>query len=483
MKKLFVFIIITTLLLSISLLFSCNSENTKTENPVNQEEAAAVPAEQEAAVEDRNALDDLGEFDFKSYEYKICQRVNRDYTNSFLDFAELTGDVYEDAVFMRNRKLEDRFNITITVIEREFDQLISIVRSGVDDYDLYTIRGAEVFSFAQEGLINSIKDLPHIDLSKTYWDDFITNQLTVANKKYFAVGAFEFSSYDYAYALVFNKQLIQNYGLENPFDLVKSGKWTFDKFTEMAKAGTFELNGDGKMDERDAWGYIARSHDVLPGFWVGANVKAAEKDKDDLPYNTMGSEKFINVIDKIFDIIHGNDIYYNSFGPSIFADGNVLFNDITLHQLKNLRAMETDFGILPYPKFDEIQKEYYTRLGGNTLFCTVKAASKEDLERTSVILEAMASESLKTCVPAYYDLMLKTKLARDVESEEIIDSIVTHRVVDFVDNLWVAEIRDGPLNDMFLKKNNTLVSLNEKLESIFNKKRDSMVEAFLELAD
>jgi len=154
------------------------------------------------------------------------------------------------------------------------------------------------------------------------------------------------------------------------------------------KVGTRDLNGDGKMDSDDAWGYVARSNDVLPGFWVGGGVTAAEKDSEDLPYNTMGSERFMTVIDKIFDIIHGNGIYYDSFGTPMFVNGNVIFNDITLHQLQNLRTMDTDFGILPYPKLDEKQEKYYMRLGGNTLFCTLKAASKEDLERTSVILEA-----------------------------------------------------------------------------------------------
>jgi hypothetical protein len=147
--------------------------------------------------------------------------------------------------------------------------------------------------------------------------------------------------------------------------------------------------------------------------------------------------------------------------------------------LKNLRAMETDFGILPYPKFDEKQEAYYTRLGGGDLFFTGITSTKEDLERTSAILEAMACDSLKTVVPAYYDIMLKTKLARDEESEEMIDYIIDQRVFDWVDVIWVSEIRDGPLNDMFVKKSNTLVSLNEsKLTSIFDKKRDSMVEAF-----
>ena len=77
----------------------------------------------------------------------------------------------------------------------------------------------------------------------------------------------------------------------------------------------------------------------------------------------------------------------------------------------------------------------------------------------------------------------KTKFARDAESEKMIDYIVDHRVFDWVDVIWVGEIRDGLLNDMFTKKNNTLVSLNEKLANIFDKKRDGMVEAFSALGD
>jgi len=46
-------------------------------------------------------------------------------------------------------------------------------------------------------------------------------------------------------------------------------------------------------------------------------------------------------------------------------------------------------------------------------------------------------------------------------------------------SFYLSEIRDGPLNDIFVRKNNTLVSLNEsRLVTIFDNKRDIMVEAF-----
>ena len=475
----FVAIFLISALIFISFA-SCKTDDVKT----------MTETEQTPVTEDRSALDDLGKYDFDGYEFKIYNRISDGWANCRLNFDELTGEVYQDEVFMRNRGIEARFNIKITVVEwiynddTDLNKIKSIILSGDNEYDLYTCRAAESFGFAQEGLLNSINDLPNIDFSKKYWDDFLTDQLTILNKKYFAVGAFCTTFFDYAYVLVFNKQLFKNYDLENPFELVKSGKWTYDAFAEMCRIGTKDLNGDDKMDDKDAWGYVARSNDVLPGLWIAAGVKAAEKDKDDIPQNTMSEEKFLTVIDKIFQITHGNNTYYNSDKQTMFANGDVLFNDLDLYMLKNLRVMETDFGILPYPKFDEQQSEYYTRLGGGDLFFIGKSATEEGLERTGVILEAMACESLKTVIPAYYDIMLKTKLARDVESEEIIDYIIDHRIFDWVDVIWVAEIRDGPLNTMFTSKNDTLVSLNEsKLKGIFNKKRDGMVEAFSALND
>ena len=482
MKRKFRIIIFLALLIFTVpvILNSCSSEDAK-EEPVNQSSTQAVVEQETTASETevKSIADGLGEYDFGGYEFKIYNRIYIGFADYRLDFEELTGDVYQDAVFMRNRAVEDRFNVNIkTVHYEDHNAPRKILLAGTNDYDLYTSRADNAFIRASEGYINSVNELEYIDLSKEYWNAFLTDQVTVMNKKFFAVGSFNFAILDMAEVLIFNKGLVQDYGLDNPFELVKKGAWTYEKFNEMCKAGTIDLDGDGVMTNTDAWGYVGRSNDVMPSFWASAGVTAAEKDEHDVPQNVMGTEKFISVIDKIFDITWGSEIYFNSEDSNMFLSGNVLFNDSTAHKLLSVRAMEADFGILPYPKLNEQQEKYYTRLSGCELFYTAKSAPKESLDRTGIILEALACESLKSCVPAYYDLMLKTKLARDVESEEIIDMLFDSRVFDWVDIVWTSELRDGPLNDMFVKKSNTLVSLNEsRLSNIFDKKRDSIVEA------
>ena len=467
--------------------FACNQTTPETTKDPTQNTNETAEAQGGAAEGiDRSALDDLGEYDFGGYEFRILNWTSpaQAFLDGRMDFSEETGDIYQDEIYRRNRRLEERFNIEMKVIiyEGAGNAMIKnqLLADGTE-YDLYTAHMQSALTFATEGLINDISSLEHIDLSKAYWDDFLNDQLTIAHLKYFAVGAFDFTAYDLCYALVVNKNLLQIYGLEDPFRLVKEGKWTMDKFAEMSKTAIFDLNGDGKMTKDDGWGYVARSSDVMPGFWVGAGVKASENDGDDIPQNMMGTERFINVIDKIFEITWGQEIYYNMFEFDMFINGNVLFNDSSLHRLKYLRGMETDFGILPYPKWNDAQEKYYSREAGSAMYFTPIGASKEETSRTSVVLEGMASDSYASCLPAYYESVLKTKLARDEESAEIIDMICANKVVDWVDTVWMSDFRDGSLDTMFKSKKNTLVSLNEKMATQYETKRDQMVEAFLAL--
>lgn len=84
--------------------------------------------------------------------------------------------------------------------------------------------------------------------------------------------------------------------------------------------------------------------------------------------------------------------------------------------------MNSDFGIIPYPKYDETQKSYHSSsLDEFSLFLIPMDA--KDPEMTSIITEALCAESYKIVVPKFYDVALKTRNARDDDSSEMIDLI------------------------------------------------------------
>ena len=96
----------------------------------------------------------------------------------------------------------------------------------------------------------------------------------------------------------------------------------------------------------------------------------------------------------------------------------------------NYRAMEPDFGIIPYPKYDETQSNYYSMSdGAHTIMAIPKTIT--DIERNSIIIEALNAESYKQVIPAYYEIALKVKYSRDEESFAVLDILLDGRTFDF----------------------------------------------------
>ena len=96
-----------------------------------------------------------------------------------------------------------------------------------------------------------------------------------------------------------------------------------------------------------------------------------------------------------------------------------------------MRESDTEFGILPLPKYDESQTGYYTTSrDGRSMF--VIPVDVKDADFAGLITEALAVASNKYVVPAYYDVTLKTKTARDDESSEMLDIIRDGFRLEFV---------------------------------------------------
>jgi len=490
MKKLtFIFII---LIMLTALLVSCGGDTIA--EPNNAADPAAgneSPAENAGTPDDNltvQVTDDLGEFDFGGYEFTMLTRANPRYHHE-LSIEELTGEVLNDAVYKRSRTLEERFNFTFAEQLHTADGGDSVARrsisAGDNAHDIITLHISVLFPLAQDGLLHPVINLPHLDLNKPYWNRQLNSDLSIIGKQFFAFGAHNLSTYDFTRMLLFNKQMLADFGLDNPYELVKAGKWTFERFEEMSKSVIADLNGDGNMDRNDRFGYLASYNQVLPNFWLSAGTRSIAKDNNGVPYSAMNGEEFISVFTRIFEMTWDNNSW---FGPGIddltgvfenmFENNQGLFLDTTFYYIHRLRAMETDFGILPYPKLTESQEAYFSRIEGASAATVPITADSAGLERASVILEAMASESLKEVIPAYYDVVLSVRTARDEESSEMLDIIFASRIFDLGDGLWFGDIRNGALAPMFSVNNRDIVSRLERLENIIQRLSDNAVAAF-----
>ena len=135
---------------------------------------------------------------------------------------------------------------------------------------------------------------------------------------------------------------------------------------------------------------------------------------------------------------------------SMFNAGRVMFVTFALSDITDLREAEFEFGILPYPLYDESQTEYNNLISSILVGSTSVPFNNTNTELTGVTLEALAYYSTSTLTPAYYDNALKTRYVRDEESGEMMDIIFATRVYDlgFIYDWggagsWVSNVYEG----------------------------------------
>ena len=437
-------ILSTILLMSLILSASCGS--APTDGAVTSEEQLTESTETEETTEAR-IEPDLPDTKWEGYQFRVLTKgdTNVHWKSKDIAATEENGDVINDAVYKRNMKIYDRFGVEMVDIPSPNGTwdlsapLRKSVMAASDDYDMVSSGYNDVpKNLAGDGMLMELHSVPYMDLSKPWYDQNANEQLSIDGKLFATVGDMILMDNEATLCVLFNKRLADDYGFEDFYDMVKRGTWTIDRMTEFAKQAAKDLDGDGVMGEKDQWGNIGEPLNTY-AFMVGCGVAAVKK-VDDIPVFDMKNEHFYDAFTKAVNLNRDNkvtmfsdnfkaaDVWADIIDPA-FTEGRVLFNTAGLVRVTVFRAMETNFGILPLPKYDESQKEYNSMV---SIGCanSIAIPATADAERCGAVIEALSAEGYYTLTPAYYDIVLKTKNARDDASSEMLDIIFDNRIFD-----------------------------------------------------
>ncbi|MCL2815770.1 MAG: hypothetical protein FWD23_14330 [Oscillospiraceae bacterium] len=460
-----------------------NSGNANQDKDENQDEAKQTT---------ERIYPDLKEQDFGGYEFRILAR-----TTSHIDWAkwkhrdiyaeEENGDPINDAVYKRNRYVENEYNCVISQILAEDHQnkLTKAVRAGDNEYDLYYSTLGDLSSSVTTGNYMNLNDFPVINLGGPWWDANARDSLSINKKLYFCPSDLILLHKSAASAVIFNKELIKEYEMEDLYSLVLSGKWIVDKFIAMTKDIYRDVNGDGIMDENDLYG-LACYRDALSGIMHGCGGRVCEKDGEDLPYLTLNSETAMAAINKAFDLMYAPSAWnlHKELEPRglpvyetterMFMENRVLFYSILMCDVEQFRSMDSDFGIIPIPKLNETQKAYGSSVNHHVGRAVAIPVTVIDKECVGTILEALTAESKYTLVPAYYEITLQRKVSRDDESEAMLDIIFNSHIYDpgLIYNFGNYAM---DIIMMTMKNDRNITSLYEKSEA----KANNDIEKFI----
>jgi len=441
MKRLTTILLVIILLSAEILLASCAENNpgtVTTDAPDTVTEATVT----EAATDTEKIPDPVPSLDLggRTITFLVRGSGYAEWESQDIYEEEDSDDPIKAAVYRRNMTLQDKYHCTIEQVGSSTpgSDAKKAINANTDEYQVLMCDTQETLGLAQANLLKDLNALNGIDLSNPWWDQNLVANCSIGGRLYFCTGDISIMDNDATWVLMFNKKMITDLDLESPYDLVKNNQWTFDKMYEMMQAAKSDENGNGKADfDTDKFGF-ATHNSSLGAFYYAAGLKVVEKDADDIPYFPEQNAEYVNLVldksikiwsDKSLTTSADRDGFDMPTLQSIFEEGRSLFLGEVMQLVFRLRAMEIDFGLIPFPKYDSEQKNYGHFVHSTSAMLSLPA-NCTDIENIASFVEAMSYESMYTLTPAYYETALTGKYFRDPESKEMLDIILQSRTFD-----------------------------------------------------
>ena len=404
---------------------------------------------------------------------------NTSYSYCKIVIEEESGDAVNDALFRRNTKIAERYNVTFEEIPSTAvtNDAMKSIQSGDDAFDMALMHCEDALAVTLQNGAVDYADIPHLDLSREWWLRQTLDTMSLEGHHYFGVSMFDISHFESTRALFFNKRIIEENDLTSPYELVHNGTWTIDKLKEYGLAAIRDLNGDGAWTSDDRYAFASTANVGAPALMIGMNAPLRlNKDENDLPFFNLDSEYYMDRLNKLTETLFCDDHFMikNTKEDADFIGGHCLFYSNLITHVVNMRDMEDDFGIITQPKYTEDQDTYYN-YGGSPFYMVIPQTAK-DLERTGILMEDLAYESMGVTDTAYYDVLLQGKISRDAESRNMLDMIFSSLCYQIpVAQKYVQT----DLCDQHIWKNKTdFASYFEKNREKIQNEIDKAVEAF-----
>lgn len=461
-------IISTTLALLMLLMTfaACGAKDTQTDGTTTAAtggENTTAPADTTTAPVETlppELTDSIPEVNFNGATFSA---LIREETKHELFSEDINGDLVNDAVFERNMAVEERLGVTIEVLTTKgnwdyrndfINRVSNSILGGDHEFDMAMTHNAYLASMTLRGLAYDLNEMEVTDFSKRWWCRNYVENIEIDGKIFSVMGDIGVSLYEYLEAVFFNKTVAEQNQIDDLYQVVLDGNWTFEKMMSYVKQVGADLNGDGIYNENDLFGLSIDGHNVRYActIWeTGITTVGADGKRD---FN-LPNERFIDAYEVLYNAIYQTDqTFYDTANKNMvkmFTNDQLLFMTERLSQAGKMKEMTSEYGIIPFPKYDSEQKEYIsaTRDSHSGL---IVAANIEDPDMVDATIEAMSMYGYQVVTPAYYETTLKLKYLSDETAMGMLDLIRDSVNFDF------AILYTVPLSTMYSFYSNNMDS-------------------------
>lgn len=482
MKKL---IALTLAMLMLSFcLFSCS----KDDEGGNESSVSASDGSQET-----RSLDKLDAYDFDKRDFTILTREEFAYEMANDDTSASALSQY---VFERNTAVEEKYNVKLNVLTElgswanraSYKEKISTAIYGGDscEYDLICGAQNQINLYVTEGFFANLNAVETLNFQNDWWFDGFVDNMTLNGKLYFTVGDAGPSLLENMNIIVFNKDLCADNGIELPYEYVRSNKWTLEQMDIMTdKFGYTDDNENDTPDDGDIFSIVGGGA-MLRGLSTSFKMDITTRDSNGYPeitlYNARNVEIFEMFQEFLYDGNKGN--FRDGSDPhTSFGKNKALMQFATLTDVMNIRQKySVNYGIVPYPKYDENQEHYYTHIY-ETLTVFAIPINAESQKESGIILEALGAASYDYVTPKYFETVLQYRNSQDTDSLEMIQMARENISFNFgfVHSGAIGDI--GSILDNMKKGDYNLTSSWENRSGNWKLKLSALIDQYLKIEE
>lgn len=269
------------------------------------------------------------------------------------------GGAYEGYI----EEAEELFNCKITFTgSMTPDEIIAKTVAGEMKHTILYHQCWEFYSLVVGGYLTDLTTV----LPEDYWDNLPPLARALALSHNYLDGIYGFGvgyqSYHVLELMAYNKGIIEREGLEDPMDLYEAGNWTWDKYTELAKAATRDTDGDGEIDQ---WGMSYMFPGYYGPFFTSNDVyPVVQDDTGKYVFGYLNNVNALNALNQLYNWINVDKI----FSPGDWSEQdayfktycNTLFYMHAIYQYIGLGDyMKDDFGLVPVPNGPDRNVDYH----------------------------------------------------------------------------------------------------------------------------
>jgi len=489
MKKLLRFLtLVLALLLCVAVFASCADNNTPKDT---------VKTE----VEDDDPLAKrFKDANYNGTTFTIYAREDTSYSHKGIYATEQTGDLINDETLVRNQAVETKYNIKFDLIADHTPNatIAADVRSGMVEYDLVLDCRKLMAGCITSGYFYDWNSLG-IDMSVSWWDSNCKEGYDINGKLYYAVNDVSIRNLADARFLYFSKQIVSDYGLANPYDLVDNNQWTLDKFVELTKSVSNPGADNKTLGVYGLLREVGRENGNHMHLITGCGISYVRWEDGQMVCNIDGNtvEKLQDIVDKLSTVLNKDyaksysDVdqidtstgYSNMFekGRANFASGHFLFVQNGMGEADLFQDMKEGFGVVPNPKYNSDQEKYYHKVDCYSLIWAIpNVPDLINLDRLATVTDYWAYQSSLTVMPSFYEVVTKSKNADEAiagKNLDIVKNSIYFEIGDLFD-FGISEAIDEGFNNSAMGR-----YFNSTAMKRFNKQLEQINNTIMDLAD